>query len=92
MKQSETQLIKAQLGKPLALLHKFDEGSAGFRTVFVSGRSGTTTAIVDCDRPLKGEGASDNNGSTPFVNGNIANGTCAVSTTIIFHEINLLSE
>lgn len=92
MKQSETQLIKAQLGKPLALLHKFKKCSTSPCTVFVSGRSGTTTAIVDCDRPLKGELASDNNGSTPFVNGSIVNGTCAVCTTIIFHEINLLSE
>lgn len=92
MEQSETQLIKAQLGKPLALLHKLAKHSASFRAVFVSGRSGTTIAIVDCDRPLKGELASDNNGSSQFVNGNIAYGTCAVSTTIIFHEINLLSE
>lgn len=89
MKQSETQ---AKACAFLSLMHEINECSTSFHTVFVSGRSGTTTAIVDCDRPLKGEFASDNNGSTPFVNGNIANGTCAVCTTIIFHEINLLSE
>ena len=73
-------------------MHEINECSTRLRAVFVSGRSGTTTTIVDCDRPLKSESAGDNNGSTPFVNGNIANATCAVCTTIVFHELNVLSE